>query len=293
LNTNLRRAFVGVGSNIDVIVFANPNGEYRLNLADVPPNARGGVVYFGPQGVRTESLTEAIRGGQRSFVFQFGASTAGSAAFASLLAAPLFVTRGVTSQSEFIFSNSNTQSPLALFANELSLLLTTSNGVDSSAVESFGNSDGGSTASRQVPDSIERALADLEELWNELDGKPKGSKATTSRHSGSLRAWSALIDILNDFFGGKQSSTSPANDEDQPATSKEAASAGAERENATQSDDKSAASNQQPAQDQNLAAPDADAVGSPSTSANTTDTDKGGKHASSSEHGSESHAPAA
>jgi hypothetical protein len=65
-----------VGSNLDLIVIANPSGEYRLGIADVPPRARGGVVYFGNDKVEVHALTDAIRGGQRSFTFTFGAAAA-------------------------------------------------------------------------------------------------------------------------------------------------------------------------------------------------------------------------
>lgn len=59
--SNLRQTFVEVGGNIELIVIANPVGEYELSLADVPARARAGVVYFGREGPKRDTFTEALR----------------------------------------------------------------------------------------------------------------------------------------------------------------------------------------------------------------------------------------
>ena len=87
--------FVEVGGNIEVVTVANAAGSYRVNLADVPQNARGGAVLLGAAGDEVLSLTSAIREGQRSFVLSMDtaqpspSSLSGPAAAAAMLASPV------------------------------------------------------------------------------------------------------------------------------------------------------------------------------------------------------------
>ena len=61
LVSNLPLTFVEVGGNLELIVIANPVGNYELSLADVPAHARAGVVYFGRQGAQHDTFTDALR----------------------------------------------------------------------------------------------------------------------------------------------------------------------------------------------------------------------------------------
>lgn len=60
-------AFVEVGGNVELVVIANAGGNYQLSVANVPPQARGGVVFLGANGEMSMSLTPELRGGRFSF----------------------------------------------------------------------------------------------------------------------------------------------------------------------------------------------------------------------------------
>ena len=60
-------AFVEVGGNVEIVVVPNVNGQFRLNVADVPPTARGGAVFLGRQSQMVQTFTNGLRGGTRSF----------------------------------------------------------------------------------------------------------------------------------------------------------------------------------------------------------------------------------
>lgn len=62
-------AFVEVGGNVEIVVIPNVNGEFKLNVADVPAAARGGVVFLGRQSEMVQTFTDELRGGVRSFDF--------------------------------------------------------------------------------------------------------------------------------------------------------------------------------------------------------------------------------
>ena len=87
--------FVEVGGNIEVVTVANAAGSYRVNLADVPQNARGGAVLFGAAGDKVILLTSEIREGKRSFELAMDtaqpspSSLSGPAAAAAMLASPV------------------------------------------------------------------------------------------------------------------------------------------------------------------------------------------------------------
>jgi hypothetical protein len=67
-NTTATRTFIEVGGNIEVVVVAGKAGQFKLDVADVPEAARGGVVVLSPQGNQSESFTEALRGGTNQFI---------------------------------------------------------------------------------------------------------------------------------------------------------------------------------------------------------------------------------
>ncbi len=69
---NLAKTFVEVGGNVEVLVVANAAGTFALNVADVPPTARGGAVLFGEDNIQTVGLTDGLQSGQDQFTFDFG-----------------------------------------------------------------------------------------------------------------------------------------------------------------------------------------------------------------------------
>jgi hypothetical protein len=73
LSNQVAKTFVEVGGNV-VVVVAGAAGSYRLDIADVPQNARGVAVLLGPERDAVVPLTAAIREGQRSFTLSIGAA---------------------------------------------------------------------------------------------------------------------------------------------------------------------------------------------------------------------------
>jgi hypothetical protein len=62
------RTYVEVGGNVEVIVVAGVAGTFKLNVGDVPGEARGGAVVLTPGGNQLISFTDAMRGGTTEFV---------------------------------------------------------------------------------------------------------------------------------------------------------------------------------------------------------------------------------
>jgi SdrD B-like domain/FG-GAP-like repeat len=82
---NLARTFVEVGGNVEVMVLAGVSGSYTVNMSDIQPTARAGVVLISGDGVQTVSMTEGLRGGEASFVFDFTQSVLSATQAASNL----------------------------------------------------------------------------------------------------------------------------------------------------------------------------------------------------------------
>ena len=94
LVSNLPLTFVEVGGNLELIVIANPVGNYELSLADVPARARAGVVYFGRQGAQHDTFTDALRAKTLSTTFVadgFSLNVRYAAAIGARFAAPSVV----------------------------------------------------------------------------------------------------------------------------------------------------------------------------------------------------------
>ncbi len=74
VNNTLPQTFVQVGGNVELVVVARPPAtNLTLNVADVPPAARGVAMTLGPGGVlAAQSLTRALRSGQVAFNTQPG-----------------------------------------------------------------------------------------------------------------------------------------------------------------------------------------------------------------------------
>jgi hypothetical protein len=62
------RTFVEVSGNIEVLVLADVAGTFHLNVADVPPTARGGALVFSQLGDQTFAFTDFLREGKDSFI---------------------------------------------------------------------------------------------------------------------------------------------------------------------------------------------------------------------------------
>src|SRR5262249_6888448 len=66
-SNGIARTFMQTGGNVEVLVLAGVTGTFTLSVADVQPTARGGGGVGSEGAVQTQALTEAVRGGQRSF----------------------------------------------------------------------------------------------------------------------------------------------------------------------------------------------------------------------------------
>jgi hypothetical protein len=67
LDNDIDGGSVDVTGNIDVIVIADADGEYALDLSSLGATARGGVVILKQDGNQTMELTDEIRAGETSF----------------------------------------------------------------------------------------------------------------------------------------------------------------------------------------------------------------------------------
>jgi hypothetical protein len=65
-------AFVGVASNVELVVIPVASGEYRLKVADVPTAARGGAVVLGAEQDQSISFTSELREGTQTFLIDAG-----------------------------------------------------------------------------------------------------------------------------------------------------------------------------------------------------------------------------
>ena len=254
-NSNLQRAFVGVGSNVDLFVFASPNGEYNLNLSDVPPLSRGGVVYFGKQGIVPLSLTQDIQGGKRSFTFDFGDSRASVALLQSFIGtSQTFISQFVAAPQR-VDTTSGRDGFQSLIVQALSELGTSSGAPTT-------NREGGGSARRQWLEAVERAWTDFDDWWGGLseevfsDSASKDHDTTSDApgHAAELRLWSGLMNIWDDLLGTDASKGLPpaeqAHQEQHPAKpSRKSSSDESHQDNVG-----SAANGQTPAGDQNSAA---------------------------------------
>ncbi len=73
--STLQQGYVSVAGNVEVLVLpfaATAAQTYLLNVADVPPTARGGAVFLGRDGSAVTPLTAGLRAGTTQFRFSFG-----------------------------------------------------------------------------------------------------------------------------------------------------------------------------------------------------------------------------
>ncbi len=81
VSNSMPRTFVEVGGNVELVVMAGAVGNFTLNVADVPPSARGGALVFSNAGTQVTLLTNALRSGVTSFQFTVPALVAGTSGF--------------------------------------------------------------------------------------------------------------------------------------------------------------------------------------------------------------------
>jgi hypothetical protein len=67
-SNNLGNSYVDVAGNVEVVVMANVAGSFRLGVADVPAQARGGAVVLGPTTTQVLSFTDSLREGVTNFL---------------------------------------------------------------------------------------------------------------------------------------------------------------------------------------------------------------------------------
>jgi hypothetical protein len=235
-SNNLRRAFVGVGSNVDLFVFASPNGEYHLNLSDVPPQSRGGIVFFGNQGAISQSLTKAIQEGQSSFTFQFESLFIPSPSIASRTSAAI--------HTDIVGSFRSTT-----FSATERLLLLSSASLAALATENGADPNSGGAITRNWLENVGSAWADLEALWSDMDQDLHDDREQSKNDSApnaaekqtALRVWSAFENVWDDLFGGKEDKPPHLDREVVPASHRQEATNNSEDEHSAQDDSKAAA----------------------------------------------------
>jgi hypothetical protein len=69
LNNSVQNAFVSVASNVELILIPLAEGQFTLNVDDVPATARGGAVIFGQDQAEVRPITDDLQAGERQFVF--------------------------------------------------------------------------------------------------------------------------------------------------------------------------------------------------------------------------------
>ena len=292
--SNLQRAFVGVGSNVDLFVFASPNGEYHLNLSDVPPLSRGGVVYFGNQGIVLQSLTHDIQSGKRSFTFDFGDSSASIALLQSFLGTSQTIASQFVTTPQRLDPTNGRDGFQSLFVQALSALGT-------SSAASTTTRAGGGSARRQWLEAVERAWTDFDGWWGTFgeefldDSTSKDSDTTSGApgHASELRIWSGLMNVWEDLLGS-DGSKSPSPAEHAHRERRQAKPSGkSSSDESDQGNVGSAADGQAPAGDQNSAASASEDGSARESAANSTSNQEGSGSASASDNamqGSDPHA---
>jgi hypothetical protein len=125
----LRRTFVEVGGNVEVVVIPNPMGAYSLNVADVPDRARGGLVYLDAQGALTRLFTDSLRTGASQFTLFFDPPAALGGIANGLIArgnGPLQISAGgPSSESAAASSGGPARADRAATASPLGLMRST------------------------------------------------------------------------------------------------------------------------------------------------------------------------
>jgi hypothetical protein len=77
LSNSVQNAFVSVASNVELIMIPLAEGQFTLNVDDVPATARGGAVIFGQDQAEVLPITDDLQSGDRRFVFNVDAPIPG------------------------------------------------------------------------------------------------------------------------------------------------------------------------------------------------------------------------
>ena len=98
VDNKIPSTFLEVGGSVEVMVVAATSGTYRLDVSDVQGSARGEAVLLDGGQVKTVALTDAMRGGNHDFEFEFPASGnlgSGAVSAAASVASSEFVNQAV------------------------------------------------------------------------------------------------------------------------------------------------------------------------------------------------------
>lgn len=178
---SIPNAFVEVGGNVEIVVVPNANGQFRLNVADVPAAARGGVVFLGRQSEMVQTFTDELRGGTQSFTFDLRDGP------------PVPIPTSLTAAAQSVIASGVTAAQLSqlLVAHTLSQLANSNDDdVSVSALEAY------LAAQAEISESEDDE--DVESpVVTPLSGTPSGSDAV----------WAEIIRILGPLLeGGEESS---------------------------------------------------------------------------------------
>lgn len=178
---SIPNAFVEVGGNVEIVVVPNANGQFRLNVADVPAAARGGVVFLGRQSEMVQTFTDELRGGTQSFTFDLRDGP------------PVPIPTSLTAAAQSAIASGVTAAQLSqlLVAHTLSQLASSNDDdVSVSALEAY------LAAQAEISESEDDE--DVESpVVTPLSGTPSGSDAV----------WAEIIRILGPLLeGGEESS---------------------------------------------------------------------------------------
>lgn len=224
VDNNLTNAFAEVGGNLELIVLFNPRGDYQLNLADVSPNARAGVVHFGIEGAKFSTFTNDLRAQvlDTTFIadsFRLNVNYAASLSVrtfvpfvitvfaATASPAPSTTARFDATQSRFIVPAFN---PLLTLATRSASFFA------SAGAAAFG---GGSSSQLNWFNVAEDLLEVVFGKWDGVevgvgDAAASGNSESADGESGATsflkRVSNTLFEIIDEVFSGGESGASSA-----------------------------------------------------------------------------------
>jgi hypothetical protein len=227
LSNNLPNTFVEVGGNVELVVIPNPAGIYRLNVADVPPHARGGYVHFSNLSPTAAPITAALRAGESIFTIDFG--TASARALASAFISTIVSSAAQLPRAAFGLdvAGSRTDSSFRS-ARELADIASRSSqaAAPGTAAGSFG---GGSSVPGEWLDALQSAWDELSTLWEGLDREifdalnPEEKEGAAAEERGPLlRVWRVVHDLFGDILGSHDTQNKSVREADSPQAAHDA-----------------------------------------------------------------------
>lgn len=223
---SIPNAFVEVGGNVEIVVIPDVNGRYRLDVANVPAAARGGVVFLGRQSEMVQTFTDELRSGTQSFTFDLKdgppvpiptslISTAQSAIESGVTAAELSQLLVAHTLSQLAGSNRTDESSLSVLEAFLATQSDASN-----------DEDGSLSGSEELLDSdtlwaeIIRILGPLLDDGEEDDGEETQSDELTPAE---LTPAELLRKLIEKALEQKKNASGAASDVEGDATAPEGA----------------------------------------------------------------------